>query len=299
MTLKAKILVLLLISILPSKLFSQELNCRIQIVSDEVEESNKQIYQTLKEAINEFMNSRTWTSDKFQRNERIECNILINIKEHNNEQFKANFQVTSTRPVYGTTYNSPILNYIDNGVQFQYVEFQPLQYIEGGYTNNLVSLLSFYAYLIIGYDYDSFSELGGSSFFKKAEAIANAAQSSSDEGWKPSSTKPNRFMLIDQLLNSRFEPFRKAFYRYHRLGFDIMSKDVDKGRSIILESMKTVKAVNEDFPNPYILKVFFDAKSTEIAEVFSKADAMEKRQVLDILRKVDINNINKYEQKIK
>lgn len=283
----------------PYILKGQELRCEVDVRAQEVEQTNRQIFQTLKRQIQEFMNGQTWTNEKFGSREKIECSIIINISEKNKKQFKASGRVKSSRPIYGSDYSTTLLNIVDKEFNFEFRRNQNLNYIEGSFGSNLSSMLAFYAYLIIGFDFDSFSENGGDPYFQKAENIVSTAQSSSYDGWKSSGKDRNRNNLLSQVRGPRFQDFRLAIYQYHRKGLDIMHKDTEKGRKSIFTSLKQIEKVNESEPNSYLLDVFFSAKQEEIANIFSKAPSDQKSQVIKMLSKLDPSNLNEYKQTIK
>jgi hypothetical protein len=296
---KSFVLILFLISHLT--LQSQELNCNVQIVSSQVQGTNKQVYQTLQKAVYEFLNNRAWSNSVFRQEERIECNLLITVSDQPAaDQFHATMQIQSRRPVYGSSYNSVLLNYMDNYVNFNYVEFQPLDYNESSNSNNLTSLLAFYANLIIGLDYDTYALMGGTEFYQKAERIVDNMQSSSDKGWKAFDDKSNkdRYWLIKNMLDKNYEPVREFNYKYHRLGLDLMSTKTGEGRAEIAEDLKLLQNVYRLRPDPYmhLMQVVFDAKSDEIANVFSEEFPAENARVLTILGEIDPANARKYEK---
>jgi len=198
--------------------FAQELNCEVTINADQVTITNKQVFQTLQTAVKEFMNNHKWTDQSINDNKKIKCNIVIAISNYNNNEMDATMYIRSSRPVYNTAITSTLLNLKDAQIHFKYVEFQQLEYQDGVYINDLTSLLAFYAYVIIGYDYDTFSELGGNLYFNKAMSIVNSAQSSTIEGWKAMEKNTrNRYHQITEITDSKNDDFRKALYQYHRL----------------------------------------------------------------------------------
>jgi hypothetical protein len=293
--------ILILFLIFQLSVQAQELNCNVQIVSSQVQGTNKQVYQTLQKAVYEFLNNRAWSNSVFRQEERIECNLLISVSDQPAaDQFHATMQIQSRRPVYGSSYNSVLLNYMDNYVNFNYVEFQALDYNESSNTNNLTSLLAFYAYLILGLDYDTYAPMGGTEFFQKAERIVDNMQSSSDKGWKAFDDKSNkdRYWLIKNMLDKNYEPVREFNYKYHRLGLDLMSTKTGEGRAEIAEDLKLLQNVYRMRPDPYmhLMQVVFDAKSDEIANVFSEAFPAENARVLTILGEIDPANARKYEK---
>ncbi len=282
-------------------LHAQELNCNVQVVTQQIQGSNRQIFKTLQTAIHEFMNDNNWTDHKYDIHERIECNVMINITEQvAGDQFRGTINVQSRRPVYNSTYNTTILNHVDNNFEFRYVEFQPMQFDETQHVSNLLSVLAYYAYIIIGLDYDSFSREGGTEYLQKAEAIVMNAQNAPEAGWKAigSSGNRNRYWLIQNLLNDNYKPVRQFLYEYHRLGLDNFENNVNTSRNKIEESLNYLRTVYRNKPDPYmfLLQVILDAKVDEFVFIFSEAFPDRKRRVVSILKEIDPSNIRKYEQ---
>jgi len=247
--------------------------------------------------IYEFMNNRKWTDNVFTMDERIECTIFIQLTEQvSSDEFKGSMQVQMTRPVFNSSYETPLLNIKDDNFQVRYVEFQPLEFDETNNTNALTNILAYYAYIILGFDYDSYSPLGGSNFFQKARDIVNKSQNAREKGWRAFEGSYNRYWLIENLMNKAYSPFRDLTYRYHRLGLDIMSDKPDMGRSEIAEALKNMQRVYRARPDTYINRIFFDAKSDELINVFSKGSTDEKSRVMIILNECDPSNSNKYEK---
>ncbi|MDF1547651.1 MAG: DUF4835 family protein [Bacteroidales bacterium] len=282
---------------------AQELNCNIQIQQPQVQTTSQQLFQNMQRSLFEFMNNKNWTNHRFENNERIECSILIKISGVSGNRYTATLQVLSNRPIYGTSLQTPMLNYKeeDNLFEFEYYENQSLEFNESRHVSNLTSVLAFYAYIIIGLDYDSFSMEGGTEFFQKAQRILNNAQSSNDKGWKAFEARKqdNRYFLIENLLNSKYGAMRRASYRYHRLGLDLMSDRLEAGRNEVAESLKFVQRVYRQNTNLFIIKVFFDAKHTELVNIFSEAPAIEKTNVYNILKEIDPAHLSEYEKLIK
>lgn len=277
--------------------FSQELNCKVQVLSQQIQGTDKRVFETLQTAIYEFMNNRKWTNDAFKNNERIDCSILINVTERpSTDEFKATLQVQVRRPVFKASYNSVLLNNNDNDFQFKYLESQPLEFTENLHLSNLTSVLAYYAYLIIGLDYDSFSLDGGTPYLQKSLAIVNNAQGSSDLGWKAFDGNKNRYWLINNMMDASFVPLRECMYKYHRLGMDLMVDNKESGRAAILESLEELKKVHQIKPLSYSLQVFFNAKSDEIINIFSGAFPDEKAKVVNLLNEIDPTNSNKYQK---
>lgn len=277
--------------------FSQELNCKVQVLSQQVAGTDKRVFETLQTAIFEFMNNKKWTTDAFKNNERIDCSILINITERvSTDEFKATIQLQALRPVFKSSYNSMLLNTNDKDFQFKYLESQPLEFTENSHQSNLTSVLAFYAYFIIGLDYDSFSLDGGTPYLQKALTIVNTAQNSSDIGWKAFDSNKNRYWLINNMLDASFVPIRDCMYKYHRLGLDVMADDKEGGREVISASLEELRKVHQIKPLSFSLQVFFNAKSDEIINIYSGAFTDEKAKIVSLLNEIDPTNSNKYQK---
>jgi hypothetical protein len=298
---RKKLCLLILFLNVLSLSYAQELRCSVQVVSPQVQGTNKKVYQTLQTALTDFMNNRVWTSNVFKPEERIECNILINITEQTAaDEFKGTLQVQSRRPVYNSSYSTVMFNYMDNNFSFQYIEFQSLDFSETAFTSNLTSVMAYYAYMILGFDYDSFSENGGNEYFKKADNIVNNAQSATDKGWQAFDSKnnKNRYWLVKNVLDEKYAPVREFYYRYHRKGLDLLDSKPDAARADIAESLELLQQVYRQKPDPYLnyLQVIFDAKADEFVNIFSESFTGEKNRVLTILKEIDPPNGTKYEK---
>jgi hypothetical protein len=247
--------------------------------------------------IYEFMNNRKWSDNVFTTDERIECTIFIQITDQiSTDEFKGTMQVQLNRPVFNSSYTSPLLNIKDNDIQFRYVEFQTMEFDETSNSNALTNLLAYYADIILGFDYDTYSPLGGSAYFQKARDIVNRSQNAREKGWRAFEGNFNRFWLIENLTNKAYGPFRELLYRYHRLGLDLMADKPDIGRSEIADVLKNMQRVYRSKPDTYINRLFFDAKSDELVNVFSKGTTDEKGRVMVILTECDPSNSGKYEK---
>lgn len=287
----------LIILFLSGQLFSQELNCKIQVLSQSIQGTDKRVFETLQTAIYEFMNNRKWTSESFKTEERIDCSILINITDRVSiDEFRGTLQIQSRRPIFKASYNSVLMNYNDNDIQFKYLENQPLEFSENSNVSNLTSTLAFYAYMIIGLDYDTFSSNGGSSYLQKALTVVNNAQSSDQKGWKAFDSDKNRYWLINNMLDAIYIPLRECMYSYHRLGLDLMADNKEGGRAVILESLESLKKVHQSKALSFNMQVFFNAKSDEIINIFSAAFSDEKSRAVNLLNEIDPTNSNKYQK---
>ena len=292
-------IVLLLLS--SCMLRAQELNCNVQISAQKIQGSNRQVFETMQRDIYEFMNNTVWTNNVFSYAERIDCNILINLNEQlSADEFRGTIQVQLRRPVFNTTYNSTMLNFIDNNFQFRYVEFQPLEFDPNSYRSSLVSVLAYYAYIILGVDYDSFSILGGTEFYQVAEKIVTNAQNASEPGWKPydGSRNRNRYWLVKNLLDREYEGVRRFIYEYDINGLDRMESRVTEARASIVESLRLVQEVYRAKPDPYmyLVQIIMESKADELVNIFSEAFPEEKSRVMQILIEIDPGNKSKYEK---
>ncbi|MGB0369065.1 MAG: DUF4835 family protein [Flavobacteriales bacterium] len=280
--------------------WAQELNCTVNVISPQIQNTEKRIFQTLQKDIREFMNSTRWTNDAFALEERIECSILVTVGERiGNDKYKATMQVQSSRPCYMTSYNSVMLNVNDQDFTFQYVENQPLQFQPNQHVNNLTSVLAFYAFMIVGTDYDSFSPKGGEPYFQKALQVVNNAQNESERGWKAFEGSKNRYWLVENMLNARYEEFRGVMYKYHREGLDVMQSDLPTGRKAIADCLKPLKTIRLDQPNSYLMTVFFTAKVDEMINIFKEAFPDVKTKAANDLMQMDPANANKYQAIVK
>jgi hypothetical protein len=295
------IIIIFFVSSLQHKLDAQELKCSVQVLTQKVQGTNKQVFETLQNAMFEFMNNRVWTNHVFGADERIECNFVFNITEQiSADEFKGDLQIQVRRPVYNSSYNSVALNFKDNDIHFQYVEYQPLEFNPTTHLSNLTSILAFYAYVVIGLDYDTFGLEGGTPFFEMAQQIVNNAQNAPQRGWKAfeSTSRRNRYWLVNSLMDEDYKNVRRFFYTYHRRGLDLMDSKVDQGRSEIAESLKLLQDVYRNKPDPFLfpLQIVFDAKSDEFVNVFSEGQTAEKNRVHAILTEIDPANSSKYEK---
>lgn len=280
--------------------FSQELNCTVTVNSRQVEGSEKVIFEEMQKAINEFVNNRKWTNDQFKIDEKIECNILINLTERlNTNRFSGNIQIQARRPVYGTNYYSPTMNVLDRDFVIEYNQFEPLQYNETSYNGELPTILSFYVYMILGFDYDTYSLEGGSPYFQIAQRILNNAQSSGEKGWKAFEGQSNRYWLVENYLNGQFKPFRKLYYTYHRKGFDLMSTKQEQAIQEITTGLQSLLPVHNVKPSSYNLQVFFNAKKDEIIKLYQGSSVTNKQDIVSLLTRIDPGNTNNYQQILK
>jgi hypothetical protein len=287
----------ILLAIAPLSLRAQELNCAVSINASQVQTSDAGIFRDMENAIEQFMNTRRWTNDSYKSHEKIVCNFLITItKMPAIGSFSASVQVQSARPVFNSNYTSLLFNFADREWEFEYIESMPLEYNDNTFTSNLTSMLAFYAYLIIGLDYDSFSELGGTPYFQRAQTVVNNAQQSATPGWQAIGSNRNRYWIVENLNNPQMTDLRKAIYQYHRHGLDKFESNPEESRQVILNGLKEIKKVRDINPNSILVVSFFDAKGKELANIFSDGNIQVRRQAYDIITAIDPSNRSNYEK---
>lgn len=292
MRLHIKFLLLLFLTVL-SKASAQELNLSIQVntPTNAQLQADPKIFETLESEIKEFMNSQQWTDVTYEPDERIEGSMQLTLTKQNNSTFEAELSVQSKRPVYGTDYSTQVFYWIDKDIAFKYEEFQPLRKTQSSYTDNLSSILSYYAYMIIGMDFDTFEEFGGTPYFRTAESIVNAVPSSiGGGGWANESGTHNRYSLINDVFDPVIKDVRKAIYQYHRKGLDIMSAEPEVGRSNITTALEEIQNANNRKNNSTFIFLFISAKTNELVQIYNVTDNPERRKVYAIL--MDINPSN-------
>ena len=279
----------------------QEFSCRVSVNSDQVQTSERSVFTDMENAFTQFINNREWTNDTFEGFEKIKCNMIITLENTQTSigNFQANVQIQSARPVYGSDYESIMLNFADRDWQFEYVEAQPLQYNDNTFQSNLTSILAFYSYVMLGLDYDSFSELGGTPYFQKALDVVNNAQQANRPGWNALGSTRNRYWLSENLTNTQMVELRKGIYKYHRLALDTFNDDPDNSRKLIVEVLREFRKVRNVYPNSILVISFLDAKSDELINIFSEGNLQVRREAFDILVALDPSNNNKYEKIIK
>jgi hypothetical protein len=275
---------------------SQELNANLVINSDKIQGSSKQIFTTLQTALNEFINTRKWTTATFMQNERIDCNFTVIVNSYENNVFGCEIQVQARRPVYNSTYTTTTFNYRDTEFDFEYTEFQPLEYTENVLNSNLTATVIYYIYMILGFDYDSFSPDGGQPFFQQAQQIVTLAQSNpSWNGWKAFDNRRNRHALITALTENQGKGFRAMWYDYHRKGLDEMAANAGRGRANIISALPTLKELKTERPTSVLLQVFNECKLDEAVLIYSKATTQEKEEGFKLFSDLYPASSNKYQ----
>ena len=274
---------------------SQELNATVSVNYQQVANGNPQLFKNLETQVKEFLNTTKWTTKEFTDVEKIECNFFINISSYGSNNFEATLQVQSSRPVYNSTLSTPVLNINDKNFTFRFIEFENLIYDQNSFSSNLVSVLAFYSNLIIGLDQDSFSELGGTEYFQIASNIVNVAQTSGFKGWNQSEgNNNNRNFLISDILSNTFSPFRISLYQYHRLGLDLMSEDVKKGKEGVIKGINVLAEIQKVRPNALLTRTFFDAKTDEIVSIFTGGPKVDVLPLIETLNRISPLNSQKW-----
>ncbi|MEM7107555.1 MAG: DUF4835 family protein [Bacteroidota bacterium] len=290
-----------LLIIVCTSLKAQEFNCRVTVNSDQVQTSERSVFTDMENAFTQFINDQEWTEDNYQNFEKIKCNMIITLENTQTSigNFQANVQIQSARPIYGSDYESILLNFADRDWQFEYIEAQPLQYNDNTFQSNLTSILAFYTYVMLGLDYDSFSELGGSLYFEKALDVVNNAQQANRPGWNALGSTRNRYWLSENLTNTQMVELRRGLYKYHRLALDTFNDDPENSRKLIVEVLREFRKVRNIYPNSILVISFLDAKSDELINIFSEGNLQVRREAYDILVAIDPANSSSYEKIIK
>ncbi|MFP4467341.1 MAG: DUF4835 family protein [Bacteroidales bacterium] len=276
---------------------AQELNCQISISTPGMSDRERQIMQDLRSELTEFVNQTNWTEYQLETQERIEASMQITIDEQEgSDEYRASIQVQSRRPVYETAYNSPVFSHRDRDLVFTYRENEPLEYAENSFLSNLTSVVAFYAYVVIGFDFDTYAPLGGTPFFEKAQEIVNQGQNAPQAGWKSYESQRNRYWLAENLLNNTHREIREAMYVYHRQGFDKMTDNMDLARGEVLNALEMLQQSHRERPGSLLMQVVLAAKSDELINLFAEAPAVERDKAIEILSEIDPSNSSEYRQ---
>ena len=266
--------------------FSQGLRCNVVVDASQTGDENLPIFTTLEKQLTEFVNNTKWTNKTFSPQERIDCSMIINISNRLGDAFNASIQIQSSRPVYGSSYSTPIYNFNDRDFTFRYSEYQNLIYNQNQFESNLISVIAFHVQMIFALDADSFSPNGGEEHFKQAQAIVDYSQQENASGWKIADGLQTRYILIDNILSPTFKEYRSVMYDYHREGLDIMNTDIKKGKEKIAASINEFTAMNRRRPNSFLLRTFFDSKSDEIEQIFTSGPSVNITTLVETLNKV-------------
>ena len=292
---QAGLVIFLLLALASRSNAQQELNCMISIATPALSETDREIMRTLQSDLREFINQRNWTEYQFQARERIEASILITVNERiGSDEYRGTIQVQSRRPVYRTSYSSPVFNHQDRDFHFRYIENQPLDYVDNTFTSNLTAVIAYYVYIIIGFDFDTFAPMGGTPYFEMAQNIVNSAQNAPERGWKSFESQRNRYWLVENLFNPIYRNIRQAMYIYHRQGFDKMVENMDLARGEIINALEMLQRVQRERPGSFLLQVVMTSKNDELVNLFSEASPMDRNRAISILTEVDPSNSAKY-----
>ena len=286
-------IIFLLLYSINTNIFSQELNAKVVVNTEKLQSTEKLFFNEMQSNIEQFLNNQIWTKDNVGSEEKINCNFIVNIiNEPSSNQFEATVQIVSSRPIYNSSYETILLNHGDREWIFEYYPSQNIEYIENGFNDNLTSLLSFYSYLIIGIDYDSFEEKGGEDSFNSAWKILNNSQNSGYKGWEQFGSRKNRYWICENFLNPEFEKVRTTIYKYHRNGMDRFYNNPEESRKTIIEGINNLNEINKKNFNSAILTLFMDAKATELTKIFRGGNLNEKRNAFNLLSEISPSNIN-------
>ncbi len=299
-----KTYLILLIFFVSFSCVAQEMNCKVMVIADQIQGVEPKVFKTLEKDLADFINNRKWTSDNFENKEKIECvfTLILNRQIEGVEGgYQGKLNISSSRPIFNTTYSSTMVNYVDNDISIKYVQYQQLDFndsrVAGSdpFVSNLTALVAYYTYFILALDYDSYSLKGGTEFYNKAQNIVNnAPENKVIIGWKASENQRNRFWLADQAINSRFAEMRNVLYKYHRLGLDLMSTDPDGARNTINTIFPSLEQINTENPSSQWMRFFFYAKSDEIQNFLAKTSITDKQKIIPILTVIDVMNSGKY-----
>jgi hypothetical protein len=283
-----------LLILIVSSAFSQELNCKVTVDYSKVSATNVQVFKTLETSLNDFVNKTSWTEKKYNSNEKINCSMFILINEYDSSNFNATIQVGSSRTIYNSTYESPVLNVNDKDMQFKYVEFENLIYSPTSFESNLVSIISFYSNLIIAIDAESLAPNGGDEYFLKAQDILSLAAQGGYKGWSQADGNQNRYFLINDLISPSFKSYKEVMTQYHFKGLDRMSDDLKGGKEELKNAIIGLSKIYAIRPNAYLLRIFFDAKADEIVSIFSGGPSIPISDLVDTLNRISPTNSSKW-----
>lgn len=287
----------LLLSFISVRASAQEFFASVQVSAPQLQQANREKFQELRQGLYEFVNERRWTNYSFTRNERIECTIAITITEEiSSDEFRGRINLVLRRPVFGSSYNTTMFNYLDNNFDFQWQAGQPIEYQDNTFGSNLTATIAYYIYIFLGLDFDSFQMMGGSPYFEKAQAIVNLAQGAREPGWKSFEGMRNRYWLAENLNNSAYANVRRFWYQYHRLGLDLMQDNIERGRQGVMNALETLQRAHRERPNLFIMQLVLDAKRDEFINIFSEGSAQDKTRAVNILKEIDPSKANDYDR---
>ena len=275
---------------------AQELKCDVAINSSQVPGTDKTVFENMQTALYEFINNTKWTNINFKPSEKIECSMVITLKERtSSDSYSGEINMALRRPCYKSSYTTPMFNYLDAKFAFSYTDGQPLDFSMNTHMSDLTSTIAFYVYMFLGFDFDSFSLNGGKPFYAAAEQIVNNAQSSSQPGWKAFDGNQNRYWLVENANSNSYAILHQFLYEYHRLGLDVMSEKPDEGRAAILTSLQYLQTVHSSYPTCFWLQLIVESKRDEIINVFSEGTQQEKTTAANIMKEIDPSKSSRYD----
>ena len=289
-------IVLLCALLMTGTAYAQEIKCHVQMKTDQLEGTNKDIYNELSNDLTEFVNSRKWTDATFTEEERIELTFVFTLNSASGESYSGTLQVIANRPVFNSGYSTTLFNYMDQNLKFNYTQYQRFEFDENLYESNLLSTVAFYVNIVLGLEFDSFSRYGGTKYFEKAELICALAQTSDDSGWKAFDSDRNRYAIVSNYLDDRLKKLRDINYEYHRFGLDEMVNSTEKGRTNIYNNLSYLKEMNRAVPYSIALQLFVENKMTELLDMFKPATSKEKKDLYDVMQAVLPTQSNKFQE---
>jgi len=292
-----KYFVALFLTLISGLLLAQEFKCTVSVSSSALEGTDRRVFQDMQKALYEFVNDRKWTNYEFSEEEKIECSIQITLtKRISSEEYEGKMNIALRRPVFNTSYNSPIFNYQDKSLRFEYMESEPLVFNDNSFDNNLTAVIAYYLYIYLGMDFDSFQFNAGTPFYEKAQSIVNSAQGSIYPGWSSYESMRNRFWLVENLMNSSYDGIRSFLYKYHRKGLDAMADNVQLGRSFTTQALEDLRKASRQKPGLFALQLILDAKRDEIINIYTEGMPNEKSKIIQIMNEIDPANASRYQK---
>lgn len=292
----SKIVSFFVLCLITINVFAQELQCKVIVNSDKIPGSNKQVFKTLENSLNEFVSKKKWTNQNFNSNQQIECVLTLTILEQSNNDFRGSIQIQASRPVFNSTYSTPLFNYKDDQLSFKYTEFEPLFYNPNTFQSNLISVIAFYSYIVLGVDADSFKEKGGDEYYYQAQNVVSLAQPTGNIGWNSNDGSKNRYLLANELLSPTFDVFRNSLYQYHINGLDNMYIDVLNAKEIISDAIIALEELYSQRPNSMLIRIFMDAKSEELLNIFKDGPKVDTSNLRRVLNSISATNASKWQK---
>lgn len=291
-----KIISFFILSLLVLNVFAQEFQCKVIVNSEKIPGSNKQIFKTLENSLNEFVSQKKWTNNTYNAHQQIECVFTITLLEQTNNDFRGSIQIQASRPVFNSTYATPIFNYKDDQFSFKYTEFEPFFYNPNNFQSNLISVIAYYSYIILGVDADTFEEKGGDEFYYQAQNVVSLAQPTGNIGWNSNDGSKNRYLLTNELLSPTFDVLRNSIYQYHINGLDKMYADIPNSKDVIANAVISLEELYNQRPNSMLVRIFMDAKSDELLNIFKEGPSYDTYNLKRVLNSISATNALKWQK---